>query len=211
MLGPDRLFDLSALIVHWGYIAIFFLILLGNLGLPIPEETTLALAGYLAWRGRLRLALILALGIVSATAGDNLGYWLGRRYGRAAVERYSQRILVTPERLQMVSRFVMTHGVLGVFVARFIPGLRFLAGPVAGAAGLPALPFVVANTLGALLYVPYAVGIGYAVGAGLGSYLERVRHVVGEVEYIMLAVLIVFGGTLIGWRLWRARHSSRRS
>jgi membrane protein DedA with SNARE-associated domain len=203
--------NVGELIGHWGYTAIFLLIVLGNVGLPVPEETTLALAGYLVWRGQLRLSIILAIGIVSATAGDNLGYWIGRRYGKAAIERYSRRILVSPEHLQTVSRFVMTHGFLGVFAARFIPGLRFLAGPLAGAAGLPLLPFVVANTLGALLYVPYAVGIGYAIGYGLGSYVERVRHVVGEVEYIMLAVVIVLGVALVGRRMWRARHPSRRA
>jgi membrane protein DedA with SNARE-associated domain len=207
----DRMLDLGELIGHWGYMAILLLIVLGNIGFPVPEETTLALAGYLVWRGQLRLSLILAIGIVSATAGDNLGYWLGRRYGRAAIERHSQRILLNPERLQTVSRFVMKHGFLGVFVARFIPGLRFVAGPLAGVAGLPVLPFVVANTLGALLYVPYAVGIGYAVGYELGTYVERVRHVVGEVEYIMLIMAIVLGAALIGWRMWRARHPSSRA
>ena len=63
------------------------------------------------------------------------------------------------------------YGVLGVFVARFIPGLRFMAGPLAGAAGLRPFPFVVANLLGAAIYVPYAVGIGYAIGYGFGTYV----------------------------------------
>jgi membrane-associated protein len=203
-------FDVSELIGHWGYVAVFLLIVLGNIGLPVPEETTLALAGYLVWRGQLRLSLILAVGIVSAVTGDNLGYWLGRRYGKAAIECHSQRLRVSPERLQTVSCFVLKHGSLGVFAARFIPGLRFLAGPLAGAGGLPFLPFVMANVLGALLYVPYAVGIGYAIGYGFGIYVERIQHVVGEVEYIMLVLVIGLGVGLTGWRLWRARQRASR-
>jgi hypothetical protein len=59
-------------------------------GLPVPEETVLALAGYLVWSGRLQLLPVLVVGVFSAVAGDNLGYWLGRQYGRRAVERYSR-------------------------------------------------------------------------------------------------------------------------
>lgn len=203
--------DLGEMIGHWGYFTTSLLMILGNVGLPIPEETTLAFAGYLAWRGQLRLSIILVIGIVSAVAGDNLGYWIGRRYGRVAVERYSRRILVSPERVQTLGCFAMKHGVLGVFAARFVPGLRFLAGPLAGAAGLPVRSFVLANLLGALVYVPYAVGLGYAVGYGLGTYVDRVRHVVGEVEYIILITVIILGAALMGWRLWHVRQPSRRA
>ena len=71
--------DLGQLISHWGYLAIFLFVILGNLGLPAPEESILVLAGYLVWQGKLRLPLVLAVGILSAIAGDNLGYWIGRR------------------------------------------------------------------------------------------------------------------------------------
>ena len=203
--------DLGEVLNHWGYVAVFLLIILGNVGLPIPEESILAAAGYLVWRGQLRFSVILILGIVGAAAGDNLGYWIGRRYGRVAVERYSRRLLMNPERLQTLGCFVMKHGFLGVFAARFIPGLRFLASPLAGAAGLPVRSFVMANMLGALAYVPYVVGIGYAVGYGLGTYVERVRHVVGEVEAIILITVIILGAALMGWRLWQVRHPSRKA
>ena len=55
----------------------------------MPEETILVLAGYMCWRGELQLPIVLAIGIVSAVGGDNIGYWLGHRYGRAALERHA--------------------------------------------------------------------------------------------------------------------------
>jgi len=128
--------DLGELVGHWGYAAIFVVVVLGNVGLPLPEETVLVLGGYMAWRGTLRLAAVLAVGIVSAATGDNLGYWMGRRYGRAALERYGHWVAITPARLEAVWGFVLRHGPLGVFAARFIPGLRVMAGPIAGASGL---------------------------------------------------------------------------
>lgn len=196
--------DVGELIAHWGYPAIFLFVVLGNLGLPVPEETILALSGYLVWRGDLRLPSVLAVGIISAAIGDNVGYWLGREFGRGAIERYGHRVGVTPARLESVWRFVTRYGALGIFVARFIPGLRFLAGPLAGAARLRPFRFIVANLLGAALYVPYAVGIGYAIGYGLGAYVERIRRV----EYLVLlaAALVTLG--LLGRRALRRRRLS---
>lgn len=194
--------QVGELIGHWGYSAIFLFVVLGNLGLPVPEETILALSGYLVWRGELRLSLVLAVGILSAVAGDNLGYWIGREYGRGAIERYTRRVLVSRRRLESVWRFVTRYGTLGVFAARFIPGLRFMAGPLAGAAGLRPSSFVVANLLGAALYVPYAVGIGYAVGYGLGAYVERIERV----EYIVLIGAAVVALGLLGRRALRRRR-----
>ena len=91
--------ELRHLIEHWGYVAICVFVILGNLGLPVPEESILVLAGYLVWQGALRLPLVLGVGILSAIAGDNLGYWIGRRYGQGAVARYGRWAGLTPARL----------------------------------------------------------------------------------------------------------------
>jgi membrane-associated protein len=198
--------DLNALIGHWGYAAIVLVVVLGNVGLPVPEETILVLAGYLVWRGPLRLALVLAVGISSAVAGDNLGYWIGRRYGRDVLDRYGP-FLVTPERLRSARDLMGRRGALAVFAARFVPGLRVLAGPLAGAGGLPFPAFFIANALGALVYVPFAVGLGYAVGYGLGDYVERLRRVIGEVEHAILLTALVSGVAYLAWRALKARRA----
>ena len=202
--------DLPQLIGHWGYVAIFVVVVLGNVGLPLPEETILAVAGYLVWRGELNLAVVLAVGVVSAVAGDNLGYWLGRRYGRTALPRYARWVLGHPERLESMEAFVARRGPFAVFVARFIPGIRFMAGPLAGGLGLSFLPFLAANVLGALVYVPVAVAGGYLVGYGLGEYVEHLHKVAGEVEYIVLSIALVSALGLIGWRIIQGfRHRGR--
>ena len=191
--------EISQLATHWGYFGIFAVVILGNVGLPVPEETVLAVAGYLVWSGRVQLVPVLIVAIVSAVAGDNLGYWLGRRYGRTAVERYS-RWLLTPARVAKAESFVRRYGALAVCVARFVGGLRFLAGPLAGAVGLPFLSFLRGNVLGAVLFVPYAVGIGYAIGYGLGSYIAQIQHALGGVGHIALFSAIVLVVVLVAWR-----------
>jgi len=203
--------DLPQLIGHWGYVAIFVVVVLGNVGLPLPEETILALAGYLVWRGDLRLSAVVVVGVVSAVLGDNLGYWLGRRYGRAALPRYARWVLGHPERLGTMEAFVARHGPFAVFAARFIPGVRFMAGPLAGGLGLRFLPFLAANVSGALVYVPVAVAAGYAIGYGLGKYVERLHRVIGQVEIVVLVVALMSALGVIGWRIiqgLRARDHS---
>ena len=201
--------DLRPLIEHWGYLAIFVFVILGNLGIPVPEESILILAGYLVWQGALRLPLVLLVGILSAIAGDNLGYWVGRRYGQAAVVRYGRWVRLTPARLDASWRVVTRYGAVGVFVARFITGLRFLAGPVAGSTGLAPLAFVTANTLGAMLYVPTMVAAGYGVAYGLGDYLKQFEHVVGRIEQVVLVGAVLGTIALLGLRALRAARDRR--
>ena len=198
--------DLSELLGHWGYLGIFVVVILGNVGLPVPEESVLALAGYLVHEGQMRLPLTLAVGIFSAAAGDNVGYWIGRRLGRPAIERYGARVGITHERMGAIAGFVARYGAPGVFAARFIPGVRVMAGPLAGAGGLPAWHFTAANFLGALLYVPYAVGIGYALAYGLGPWLHRAERVVGKIEHVALLLIALAALLLLTRRLIRARH-----
>ena len=191
--------DINHLITHWGYAGIFLVVILGNIGVPVPEETVLAVAGYLVWSGRLQLVPVLIVALVSAVAGDNFGYWLGRRYGRPVVERYA-RWLVRPGRLMVAESFVSRYGALAVCVARFVGGFRFLAGPLAGAVGLPFRAFFLGNLLGAVLFVPYAVGIGYAIGYGLGPYMAHVQHALGGVSHLLLLLAIIVVVVLVAWR-----------
>jgi membrane protein DedA with SNARE-associated domain len=201
--------DFSQVITDWGYAGIFLVVILGNIGLPVPEETVLAVAGYLVWSGRLQLLPVLIVALVSAVTGDNLGYWLGRRYGRAAVERYA-RWLLKPGRLVVAEAFVSRHGALAVCVARFVGGFRFLAGPLAGAAGLPFRSFLRGNLLGAVLFVPYAVGIGYAIGYGLGPYVAHVQHAVGGIGPVVLVVGVVLVVIGVAWRTTIVRRRGRQ-
>jgi membrane protein DedA with SNARE-associated domain len=203
--------DLTLFVEHWGYVAIFVVVVLGNVGLPLPEETILALAGYLAWRGDMHMPIVIAVGIVSAVAGDNLGYWLGRRFGREALPRYAAWILGHPERLHAMEAFVARRGPLAVFVARFLPGIRFLAGPLAGGLGMRFASFFAANVLGALVYVPAVVVAGYAIGYGLGPYVERAHETVGRAEHVLVGGVIIAALAMLAWRVVHAVRARRAS
>jgi undecaprenyl-diphosphatase len=180
--------DFAELIHHWGYPAIFLVEVLGNLGLPIPEETVLAVAGYLVWQGRASLPAVLIAAGAGAVVGDNLGYWLGRRYGRHALDRW---VPLGPERVERMSCFVARYGMAGVFVARFVPGLRAVAGLLAGSVGLGPWRFFIANLASAMVYVPLGIGAGYALGYGLGEQIERLRRLAGDTGQAVAVLLAI--------------------
>jgi len=196
--------DLTPLISQWGYAAIFLIVILGNVGLPVPEETVLTVSGYLIWHGRLRLLPVLVVAISSAVIGDNAAYWLGRRYGRLVINRF---IRIKPERVERMQAFVMRYGILAVFVARFVAGLRFMAGPLAGSTGLSPIRFFIGNLLGAAVYVPIAVAAGYGVAYGLGDRLERLRRLAGDAGSALLVGLVIVAAAWL-WLTLRARSRS---
>lgn len=194
MLDPNHLFQ------HFGYAAILVIVLLGNAGVPAPEESVLVLGGYLAWQGRLHLPLVILVGIVSASLGDNLGFWAGRHFGQRAIDR----LPLPRARVAQARALIARHGAWAVFAARFVPGLRTVAGPLAGTGGLPPLRFLVANLLGAVCYVPWPVLVGYGVGYGVGDWIETLRKKMKlEEDLIFFAVVVLVTGGIVALRAWR--------
>jgi membrane protein DedA with SNARE-associated domain len=203
VLDPSHLFQ------HLGYAAILVVVLLGNAGVPAPEESVLILGGYLAWQGRLDLRLVILVGIFSASLGDNLGFWAGRRYGQRAIAR-----LPLPQaRLAQAQTLITRYGARAVFVSRFVAGFRTVAGPLAGAGGLPPLRFFTANLLGAVCYVPWPVLAGYGAGYGLGDWFEKLREKFGLKEDLVLfaAIVVVAGAAFLVMTWSRERRAARQA
>ena len=207
MLAPAVL-DPSHLFQHLGYAAILVIVLLGNAGVPAPEESVLVLGGYLAWHGRLHLPLVIIVGVVSASLGDNLGFWAGRHYGQRAIAR----LPLPPARVAQAQGLIARYGGWAVFAARFVPGLRTVAGPLAGAGGLRPLRFFAANLLGAICYVPWPVLAGYGVGYGLGERLERLRRATGVLkeDAALFAAILALAGLAFIAITWCRRGQAAR-
>ncbi len=203
-MGQDILDFLSNLIAHYGYWAVGGALLLENMGIPVPGETILLLASFLAYsRQELQLPFIIVVGVCSATLGDNFGYAIGYRGGRALFDRYRNVFRITADTIERGERLFDRYGAITIFFARFIFGLRVIAGPLAGVLRMPWKRFAVFNFLGALLWVTVISLVGYKFGKHwdtLTEYVERFN--------LVIAAAVVLG-LLILWRWRRARNGKR--
>ncbi len=188
----------------WGYHGIFICIFVGNLGIPIPEELVLLVAGVLAGRKVLDLSTLYVVAILSAVTGDSCGFLVGRTGGHQLFEWLAGKFPFVRRRYQYLQTFFQAHGNSAVFLARFLMGARFMAGPVAGAAGMPFWSFLGWNLLGACIWCSLLITLGYFVG----NQLDWVVHLVQEGGHWMAATVFLAVVT-IGLLWWRKRHHLR--
>ena len=191
------------LIAAWGYLGIFICVFVGNLGVPVPEESVVLAAGFLAGQGILDIKFVYLMVVLSAIAGDSSGYLIGRTGGQRLLERLSRSFRFVRRRNESFKTFFNTHGTKAVFMARFITGLRFMAGPMAGAAGMPFTQFLRWNVMGALAWCSVMVAGGYLVGTELYRIIPF-RDVKGR--WVALGIFLVMVGIVIFW--WRERGST---
>ncbi len=174
---------------------------LESMGIPSPGETALVLAAILASQGKLHISLVLVIGISSAIIGDNVGYWLGRRFGREVF--VSRGPLRTHRRraIEAGDQFFDRHGGKAVFFGRWIALVRFATAWLAGINRMPVLEFVFWNALGAISWGLTFGLVGYFGGNAAAHVLER--------GGVFLAVgLAVVAAAWVGWR-WRRHRRSR--
>jgi membrane protein DedA with SNARE-associated domain len=180
----------------WGYLGIFICVFVGNLGIPVPEETVMLVAGFLAGRAILDLRFVYLVCLLSAVSGDCCGFFVGRHGGQRIIARLVSRFATMRHRYERLQLFFHTHGSKAVFMARFIAGVRFMAGPMAGAAGMPFFRFLGWNVLGAIIWCALIVTLGYLVGDELYRAAEMAHH---AQRWIALAALVLF---FLLWFLW---------
>jgi membrane-associated protein len=185
----------------YGYWTLVVILLLENAGLPVPGETTLLFASFLAYSEReLHLGYIILFGTLACTIGDNLGYWVGYRGGRPLLDRYQRFFHIRPKTIARGERLFDRYGPATIFFARFLFGMRIIAGPLAGVLRMPWKRFVLYNFLGAGVWVTVIATLGYL----FGSQWERLTKLLRNFSYVGIAAVV-----LILLLLWR-RHRTRR-
>jgi membrane protein DedA with SNARE-associated domain len=172
-------------LAHYGYAGLFTVLALGIVVLPVPEETILALSGFLVYKGTLRLLPTCATGFLGCVCGITLSYTLGRSLGIRAVRRFGRRLHLNTEKLERVRRWFGRAGKWLLPVAYFIPGVRHFAALVAGTSRLELLVFAIFAYAGALLWSQSFIAIGYFSG----SEWEKVLNSVGRHRWITFAII----------------------
>ncbi|HEY5442140.1 MAG TPA: DedA family protein [Candidatus Saccharimonadales bacterium] len=186
------MFDVSHIIQAGGLLLIAALIF-GESGMFIgfffPGDTLLLTAGVFAGQGKLSLAAIFVVVSLAAIAGDNVGYHIGKRYGRQLF-RKPDGVVFRQEYIQRAEAFYEKYGSKTMLVAHFVPVVRTFAPAVAGVARMNYKEFFIFDAIGDIAWAVILTLIGY----WFGTKIPNVDH------YILLAVaavvLITLGPTL---------------
>ena len=188
-------------VVHYGYWAVGAALLLENAGIPVPGETILLLASFLAYsQHELQLPWIIVVATIAATTGDNLGFALGYYGGRPLLVRYQRIFRVQDSTLARGEEVFARYGAITIFFARFVFGMRIIAGPLAGVLRMPWRKFMVFNFLGAAVWVTVIAGAGYLFGQRWGRLEQDIKRF-----DVVVAVLVLSVVAFLWWRRRRER------
>jgi len=182
---------ISGLVEHFPYIGLFLLLVLGGVGLPLPEDTTLILCGFMISTevvNPIYALFVVYLGILITDFGL---YSVGKKYGRKIVSHRRFHKIISAERLLLLQDKFRRKGILFILVGRHIAGLRAQIFLTAGVMRMPAVKFLVADAVSSLFTIAIMVGAGYAGGHSLQVIkrdMTRIEHI-----GIFLAVILLTG------------------
>jgi membrane-associated protein len=179
---------------------------LESMGIPSPGETALVLAAVLASQGKLEIGLVIAIGVASAIIGDNLGYWLGRRFGRDVAVAPGPLWNHRKRAVAAGDRFFAKHGPKAVFLARWIALVRFAAAWLAGINRMRFRSFFFWNALGGISWGVTFGLVGYFAGEAGAGVLARF----GLVGAIVLVVMFIASAAYVVIRERRAAAAGQR-
>lgn len=187
--------DLPGLIDSYGYFAV-------AAGAFLEGETILALGGLAAFRGYLEFRTVVVVAMIAGFAGDQFYFFLGRHNGHKVLARFPDARERAHKFDAMLARW---HAPL-IIAIRFMYGFRIVGPILLGMGRVPAWKFVVYNFVGAAIWAPLVVGIGYL----FGSALESVLHDLKKAELWGLVVLLCVGLGGVAWHGLRARARARK-
>jgi membrane protein DedA with SNARE-associated domain len=197
----DLLEPIDLFLAHYGYFAIFALLMLGIVGPLIPDETILVLSGIAVHRGQLHFSTTIAVAFAGSLCGITLSYLLGRSGVIYILERYEPLNRWVGRHIPQVEVWFQRYGKWTLFFGYFLAGVRHFTALTAGMSKLRFRTFTAYAYPGGLVWVVCFVSIGYYLGAEWEVLARKWNR------GILLAAAVVAVIALIGWLLRRKTHS----
>jgi membrane protein DedA with SNARE-associated domain len=184
------------------YVVLMALSAIENVFPPVPADVAVVLGAFLAQHGLTSAPLLGVLCWLANTASSSGMFFYARRHGRRFFEAGWRRKLMPPEAMAAIERAYARHGVLGIFVSRFLPGIRAAVTPFAGVVGM--------SPVRALVPAAAASAIWYAVLVGFGSFLgvnwKAARAILDDANRVLALISVAITVGIAVW-LWRRRKS----
>jgi membrane protein DedA with SNARE-associated domain len=192
--------QIDQFLAHYGYFALFGLLMLGIVGPLIPDETILVFAGISIHRGQMEWTPALLSGMAGSLCGITLSYILGRTGVVYAIRHYRWLDRWVGRHIPEAQRWFERFGKWTLTFGYFIAGVRHFTALVAGTTGLRPTTFALYAWPGGCIWVACFLGIGYYVGEGWEQYAKRLNTGV---------LIVVAAAALIGFVFWLLKR--RRS
>jgi membrane protein DedA with SNARE-associated domain len=172
------------LIMQYGYVGIFCLLMFGILGVPFPDELIMTASGYLIFKGYLHPATTIVAAFLGAMCGISVSYTIGRVVGTSVIDRYGYLVHVTPEKLKNIHAWFERFGKWTLLFGYFLTGFRHLVAIIAGTAKLHVAAFALFAYTGAFIWSLTFISLGYFLG-------EKWHLIAQHAETIALILTIV--------------------
>jgi membrane protein DedA with SNARE-associated domain len=179
-------------------------LLLCGLGLPIPEDVSLISAGYLAHLGIVNPHKVFVVCFLAVLGGDCIAFALGRLFGSRLLDSRLARRFFRPRKQIRVRAYFRKFGSKVIFIARFLPGLRFSIFLSAGTLRVRPSVFITYDSLAALVSVPALIYLSW----GFGAHIDRVVSWARRSEYGIL-ILFLLAAVWIAVKMLRKRRPEK--
>jgi membrane-associated protein len=182
----------------WTYVFLFVISALDAIIPLVPSETSVILAGVLASTGDLVLVFVILFAAAGAVAGDNISYWIGRKFGPRVVERFFKG--ERRKRVDWAHRQVEQRGGYLIIIGRFIPGGRIVVTLSCGMLEMPWRRFIAFDVVAGLVWGTYAAMLGYVGGSTFEE--EPLKGFL-----LAFAVALLVARVIEAYRWYRRRHA----
>ena len=183
----------------WGYPVLFGLLFSCGLGLPLPEDIPLVIAGYFVANGKMHLGIAAVCAWLGILGGDCVLYTFGRHYGMGITKIPLIGKHFTADRIKRAELLFQHYGVWVVGIGRMFAGIRGAMVVAAGTIRFSFIPFIIADALAAIVSGGLFMSLGYWAGTKLGD-LEALRNKIEHYERYVLSGLILL---IIAFGLWK--------
>jgi membrane protein DedA with SNARE-associated domain len=163
-------------VAHYGYITIFSLLMVGILGVPVPDETLIAYAGYLSFKGDLMLLPAFGAAFLGTACGITLSYSMGHIGGTYLIGKYGTYLHLTEDKIIKFRTWFGRFGKWVLLFSYFVPGIRHLMALTAGASKLAFPVFALFAFTGGFLWSLTFIAVGYYFGEEWGRMSQQLRH-----------------------------------
>lgn len=179
----EQLYNVRGLIEWGGTLLVCIVVFVETgmfVGFFLPGDSLLVTAGVFAGAGQLKIAELLTFVTICAVAGDQVGYWIGRRAGQTLYQREDSRFF-KKRHLERAHEFYEEYGGKTIIMARFVPIIRTFCPPVAGAARMQYRRYVAYDVVGGVLWVWGMVLLGFTLGRTIPNIDKKIHYVIAAV------------------------------